>query len=432
MQKYKNNLLIKNIIILFTTGVLAKILGMISKIMQTNILGIKIISLYALTTPVLMLIITICQFSFQISISKLSAENKYNNKKLLLSAFKIGIIVDLLLILLVLFTSKYIALLIHHKNLKTVIEIMCPVIPLITITSIQRGFLYGKEDMFLSSITNIIEELIKIILIIFILPIAIYYSDILTLKLLFLFNILIELVTMIILNKNISKYINNNEKNTYKIHKKILGISIPTTLIRLISATGYFLEPIILINALLELNYNINYITLEYGVITSYIIPILSFPNFFSMLIASALLPNITKLYNNKQYEDFNKKIAVSLFITIIIGIMSFIFILIFAKYILKYLYNTNLGINYIRILGPFFILIYIQPILSIILQATEKTNILLIISIINTFSKYISLFIFCNIGLGINSLIVSMIISIITTTILLLICITKLINKRI
>ena len=39
----------------------------------------SIVALYALITPNLMLIITVVQFSFPISISKLSAEGKYKN-----------------------------------------------------------------------------------------------------------------------------------------------------------------------------------------------------------------------------------------------------------------------------------------------------------------------------------------------------------------
>ena len=81
MKKY-NNILIKNIVILLTTGAVTKILGMIGKIIYTRTAGIDVVSLYALITPTLMLIISITQFSFPITISKLSAEEKYNNEDL--------------------------------------------------------------------------------------------------------------------------------------------------------------------------------------------------------------------------------------------------------------------------------------------------------------------------------------------------------------
>ena len=74
MIKFKNNLLIKNIIILLVSGALAKVLGMLGKIIYTRIVGVNVVGLYTMITPTFMLIISICQFSFPISISKISAE----------------------------------------------------------------------------------------------------------------------------------------------------------------------------------------------------------------------------------------------------------------------------------------------------------------------------------------------------------------------
>ena len=48
----------------------------------------------------------------------------------------------------------------------TIIISIIYIIPFVTISSIQRGFLHGKEDMLGASITNVTEEIIKITLII--------------------------------------------------------------------------------------------------------------------------------------------------------------------------------------------------------------------------------------------------------------------------
>ena len=42
MIKFKNNLLIKNIIILLVSGALAKVLGMLGKIIYTRIAGVNV------------------------------------------------------------------------------------------------------------------------------------------------------------------------------------------------------------------------------------------------------------------------------------------------------------------------------------------------------------------------------------------------------
>lgn len=433
MIKLKNNLLIKNIIILLVSGALAKVLGMLGKIIYTRIAGVNVVSLYTLITPTLMLIISITQFSFPISISKISAEEKYDNKSLLKNAYLIGLIINIILILILVLSSNFIAKALHNRSLAPAILSISVIIPFVCVSSVQRGFLHGKEDMLPASITNITEEIIKILLIIFILPITISSGNITSVIFLILFNVITETSNILFMQKAINKkYINHSKGRINKnIIKEILSISIPTTSVRLIASVGFFLEPIILTNTLLSTGYSPNYITMEYGIINSYIVPLLSIPSFFSISIASALLPNITKAYANKKYDEFNRKLLKLMFLSMLVGAICLIFILIFPNEILKLVYNVNFGINYIYLIGPFFLILYMQPTLSVAIQAMGKTNKLFLTSTISVIVKYSVLYILGKNGLGMNSLIFSMIIGIVTTTSLVIIIVLKELKKK-
>lgn len=433
MIKFKNNLLIKNIIILLVSGALAKVLGMLGKIIYTRIAGVNVVGLYTMITPTFMLIISICQFSFPISISKISAEEKYENKSLLKSAYFVGSIISIILIIILILTSNLIALSLHNKLLAPAILSISAIIPFVMISSVQRGFLHGKEDMLPASITNVTEEIIKIILILFLLPIAISKGDITSVIFLILFNVVTESSNILFMQKVISKkYISNKKgKVNKKIIKEILSISIPTTSVRLIASIGFFLEPIILTNTLLSSGYSPNYITMEYGIINSYIVPLLSIPSFFSISIASALLPNITKAYANKKYDEFNRKLLKLMFLSMLVGAVCLTIILIFPNEILKLVYNVNFGINYIYLIGPFFLILYMQPTLSVALQAMDKTNKLFLTSTISVIIKYSTLYILGKIGFGMNALIFAMIAGIVTTTSLVLIIVLKELKKK-
>lgn len=433
MIKFKNNLLIKNIIILLVSGALAKVLGMLGKIIYTRIAGVNVVGLYTMITPTFMLIISICQFSFPISISKISAEEKYDNKSLLKSAYFVGSIISIILIIILILTSNLIALSLHNKLLAPTILSISAIIPFVMISSVQRGFLHGKEDMLPASITNVTEEIIKIILILFLLPIAINKGDITSVIFLILFNVITEGSNILFMQKAISKkYISNKKgKVNKKIIKEILSISIPTTSVRLIASIGFFLEPIILTNTLLSSGYSPNYITMEYGIINSYIVPLLSIPSFFSISIASALLPNITKAYANKKYDEFNRKLLKLMFLSMLVGAVCLTIILIFPNEILKLVYNVNFGINYIYLIGPFFLILYMQPTLSVALQAMDKTNKLFLTSTISVIIKYSALYVLGKIGFGMNALIFAMIAGIVTTTSLVLIIVLKELKKK-
>lgn len=435
MNKFKNNLLIKNIFILLVSGILTKVLGMISKILYTRIAGIKIISLYTLIVPTLMLIISITQFSFPISISKLSAEGKYKDKKLLNNAYFIGLIINIAFFIIILLSSKLVANLLHNKSLYKPILSIAFIIFFTTTSSIQRGFLHGKEDMLPTGIANVVEEMVKILLIIVIFPIIVLKGNIISVMFLILFNIIIELFSISIMSRRIKNKYLKNDRSKFNIDKNIikdiLKISIPTTMTRLISGIGFFLEPIILTNILLKTGYNLNYITLEYGIINSYVIPLLSLPTFFSSIIASALLPNLTKSYLNKKIDNFNNKLSKLMFLSLFIGLICLIIILIFPEQILGIIYSVNLGINYIYLIGPFFLIVYMQPTLAAAMQAMNKTEKLFKISVTSVIIKYMVLIVTGLLGFGISSLIFSMITGIIITTSLVLITVLKELNKR-
>ena len=433
MIKFKNNLLVKNILILLISGAVAKVIGMAGKIIYTRVAGVGIVGLYTLITPTLMLIITLTQFSFPISLSKLSAEGKHQDEDLLKSAYALGFLINFFLIIILLLSAKTIASLLHNEELWKALMSIAIIIPFITISSIQRGFLHGKENMLPASITNVTEEIIKIVLIIGILPLAVARGSISAIIFIILFNVITEIVSIIIMERVIKKRYVSKTRGTIKgkIIKEITKISLPTTSVRLISSVGFFLEPIILTNVLLKTGYSSNYITMEYGIVSSYIIPLLSIPSFFSMSIASALLPNITKAYANKRYKEFNRKLLKLMFLSMLVGLVCLSIIMIFPTQILKVIYNVNFGVNYIYLIGPFFLVLYMQPTLSAAMQAMNKTSKLFWVSLISIIIKYVVLIFFGLAGNGMNSLIYSLITGIIVTTALVLFIVLKELNKR-
>ena len=114
-----------------------------------------------------------------------------------------------------------------------------------------------------------------------------------------------------------------------------------------------------------------------------------------------------------------------------LVGGICLAVILIFPEPILKLVYNVNFGINYIYLIGPFFLVLYMQPTLSVALQAMGKTNKLFITSTVSMILKYSVLYVFGKLGFGMNALIYSIITGIIITTSMVIYIVLKEINKK-
>ena len=81
-------------------------------------------------------------------------------------------------------------------------------------------------------------------------------------------------------------------------------------------------------------------------------------------------------------------------------------------------IYDTNLGIKYIRIMSPVFILLYIQTPLTSILQSINKSKESMKSTIEGTIIKTILMIILSYMHFGMFSLVIPMLINIIYVTI--------------
>ena len=372
------NKFIKSTIILIIGGGITKILAMVIKIFLTRAIGDSGIGLYMMVLPTFNLFITLCSLSLSTSISKLISERR-NSRRVVLSIVPVSLIYNFILMLLLILFAPVIANYLL-KNSLTYYPIMAIsfTLPFICISSILKGYFYGNENMGPFVISNIVEQIIRLLFIIFVIPKLMPYGVNIAACGVVLINVFSELASIICLILYIpSKKINISDFKFDKvIFKDILHISLPSTGSRLIGSISYFFEPIILTFILLYVGYSNDYITQQYGIITGYVYPLLFIPSFFTSAISTSLLPVISNSYSRGNYDYTKKKLKQALIISIFIGIVFTIIFMLVPEFLLQFIYNTNLGVNYIRIICPFFLLYYIQGPLTSYLQAINKADV--------------------------------------------------------
>jgi len=414
---------IKSTIILIIGGFITKILGLFIKIIMTRTIGIEGISLYMLILPTFSLAMTITNLSMPIAISKLISEDKHNNKNILFSTIPISLIINIITIVILISSSKYLSSnLLHDERCIYPIIAISFTLPFISMSNIIRSYFFGKQQMLPHVVSNIIEQITRIILISIITPPLIKKDIISAVCGLILVNIISETISFIILffflpNKlSLTKQDLIPNKNYIK---NILNIAIPNTSGRIITSIFYFFEPIIITYTLLNNNFDKNYITTQYGIIEGYVLPLITLPNFFSIAISNSLLPTISNLYSKKDSKGIKRKLKQSLSISFFIGFLTITLLFLFPDFLLKLIYNTTLGKNYLLLLLPVFIIYYLSPPLSSILHGINQSKKLVRNELIGIFIKNISICILPYFNFGIYSLIIGIILDILVTNIL-------------
>ena len=407
---------------------------MVIRIITTRTIGIEGMGLYMLVMPTFNLFITIATLSLPVAISKLVAEDTKNNKRLIFNTTVVAMSFNVFIILLIFLLAPFIAsVLLKNSDLYFPIIACGLTLPFITLSSIARGYFFGKEQMVPHVTSNVLEQIIRIIFIIIFTSLFLKKGLTYAVTALIAFNIVSEITSILVLffflprKLKIKKEDLSVDKDNIK---DVFRISIPTTLGRLVSAVGNFLEPIILTFVFLALGYSTTYMTNEYGVISGYVLPMVSMPSFLTGAISNALLPVISKAYHYKRTNEVKRKIKQAIFFSLLIGIPATIIFVLFPEVSLNIIFKDASGAFYLKIAAPIFLISYVCGPMMSALQAMDKAKEVMIISIISIIIKCLSLFFLTYLNIGMLSLLFSSLLAYVYLTISLALMVKKGLKK--
>ena len=73
----------------------------------------------------------------------------------------------------------------------------------------------------------------------------------------------------------------------------------------------------------MKVGYSNDFIVNEYGILSGYVMPLLTLPSFFTLAISQALIPIVSNSYSNKRYIYTKKKIKQAIFFSLLIELYS-------------------------------------------------------------------------------------------------------------
>ncbi len=407
--------------ILLTGGFLSKFLGFILRIIITRQIGTEGIGLYSLIMPTFGLFITIATFSYPVAISKIISIRGKSSKKAIFSIIPISLILNLFTLIVIFLISKPLAS-IFLKDTRLYMPLLSIgfTLPFIGLSSIIKGYYWGKQRMGVYILSNITEQIVRIIVLVILIPKLINTSLVLTVSVIILVNILSETSSIIVMLLGLPKGITISKEDirpSKEYIKDIMSITVPSTSSKIVGSIAHFLEPIVLINVLSWMGYTNDYIVTEYGIVNGYSLALLLVPQFFTMSISTSLIPELSKNFAIKDISKCKKRLYQITGLSLAIGAFSTGIIFAIPEYLLKLIYNTTLGVNYIKVLAPFFLLYFINTPLANALQALDMSKDEMQITLTTSFIKLFLLLVLSLLKIGMYSLVLSTIITLIIST---------------
>src|SRR5690625_1508852 len=180
---------------------------------------------------------------------------------------------------------------------------MAPAIPLITLTSVLRGYFQGKHNMKPQSYALIIEQVVRITAVVICVKIALPYGVEFAAAAAMISLIIGEISALIFMVYQFHKYKNIILRKQFfsqfskgkQTMKELFSIALPTTGSRLINSISSFIEPILIVQCLAFAGFTTTVATKQYGELMGYALPLLFLPTFITNSLSIALIPTISE-----------------------------------------------------------------------------------------------------------------------------------------
>ncbi|MBD1381232.1 stage V sporulation protein B [Metabacillus arenae] len=393
---------IKGTLTLIVAAFITKILGFINRLVLARYVGEEGVGLYMMAVPSLVLIITITQLGLPVAISKLVSEAEAQNdrrkiKKILVVSLAITGSLSILFTPAIIFLAPILAE-IFFTDPRTLYPLLAisPVVPIIAISSVLRGYFQGKQNMKPAAYSQILEQVVRISLIAIFtqafLPYGIEYAAAGAMasavvgeliSLLYLFA-MFKLKKKVRIRKNFFKSIQNGKATMHEL----LAIALPTTGSRLIGSVAWFFEPIVVAQSLAIAGVATSLATKQYGALTGYAVTLLTLPSFITYSLSTSLVPAISEAMAQKKFRLVEYRLQQALRLSFVTGGLAVVILYIYASPLMEVLYGNNNSAIFVQIMAPFFIFYYLQGPLQASLQALNLARAAMINSFIGAVIK--------------------------------------------
>lgn len=369
----KNNFL-QGAIVATLSIVICKILGLLYVIPFYSIIGTQGGALYSYAYSIYSIFLSLSTCGIPIAVSKLVSEynalKEYINKEVVYKiALKIMVSIGILSFIIMFVFAKNIAYMfignIEGGNtlneVATAIRVVSIALLVVPQQSVIRGYLEGHGMITTTSISSVLEQFVRVIIII--------VGSFITVKVLKLpINCAVYVAIFAASIAALSSYIylrikvKNNKKNlnivqvtdSYSkkdILKKIIYYALPFVLIDLIKSLYGMVDSVTVVKTLVKLGYSMETAETVFGVIATWGTKLNMIIISISMGITISLVPNLSASLAKKNFKDVNQKINQSLNIMLFFTIPMSVGISFLAKpvWIIFYGYN-QISINVFRV----------------------------------------------------------------------------------
>ncbi|MFD1737970.1 polysaccharide biosynthesis protein [Bacillus salitolerans] len=351
----------KGFLFLAVAAFIGECLEFVINLVLARQLGEHGLGIYMTILPSLFLVVIIASLELPISISKFIAEKEERfHRSLMKHATNLAVKFMFVFMGVVLIILPHVSFFDNYHPLVKWLFVI--IIPIISISSLARGYFMGKQDMSKIAISNFLRKVVQLILLVFLYQLFSFDFDT---------SILIALCTLIGSELIVFVYLIHaffikwqtikQEKYTVMTKKEargnLLAVSIPTTGMRIFHSVTHAIQPFLIKAALLKAGLSEGVATEQFGLMAGVAMSIGFFPAFIAHSLLIALIPAVSEAYEHKDSSKLQRLLQQVMLITCAYGIPAVILFYFFAEPLTHIFFESSSATLYLKLLWPYFLL---------------------------------------------------------------------------
>lgn len=426
-------------LILVAAGVFNRILGFVPRIILPRIIGPEGVGLYQLGYPFLLVILTLITGGIPLAVAKLVAEaesvgNENRVRKVLKVSMALSVSLGVLFTGLCYLAADWITShLLTDDRVHTTFLVMSPIILLVSVSAVYRGYFQGRQNMIPTALSQMVETVIRIAAVLLLSWLLLPYGLEMAAAGAMLGVLAGEAGGMLVMlgmygwtRKDYLMY--DKVKIGTKTHhmggktalKRIIYISVPVTISKLVGSLSYLLESILTAQSLAVAGVATAVATAQYGALQGMVMPVLLLPSALTFSLSVSLVPSLSEAAARGDMRTIHKRLHQSLRLALVTGAPFAVIMFILAEPVCFYLYGHNeIGVM-LKMMAPVALFIYFQAPLQAALQALDKPGTALINTTVGAVIKLGLIYVLAtNPKLGILGAVMAIIVNIMLVTVL-------------
>jgi len=376
---------IKGAMILLIAGIINRILGFVPRIAMPRIIGAEGVGLYQLSYPFLIVLLTIITGGIPLAIAKWVAEAESKGdarrvRQIFRAAMSFTILLALVLTALFIWLTPWMtSTLMTDTRVYQTFLTMSPMLLIVGISSVYRGYFQGKQNMVPTAISQTAETSVRIVFQllfpIWLLPYGLAWAAAGAMIGVVTGEIAGLLVMLWFARRDKRKALPATEVTTERepVLRRLLGLSVPVTGSKLIGSFSYLLESIVTARALAVAGIATAAATAQYGSLQGMIIPVLLLPTALTYSLAVSLVPSLSEAAAQGNQQLIHKRLHQSMRLALVTGAPFIVIMALFAEPICRILYHHADIAPMLMWMAPIGLFIYMQAPLQAALQALNK-----------------------------------------------------------